>query len=171
MRRFYQHLFGTTKKPAAMRTCRAPARLALEQLEARQMLTASGTISSIVDSAGNHVDYAIGSDHVAWMHDAAGWHNLGGYVTQLSAARDASGRAELFAIGADHTCSVRDAGGWHNLGGYVTQISGDFLRDRVYAIGSDHSAWIHDATGWHGLGGYVTQISAGTDSWAGTGVK
>jgi hypothetical protein len=169
MRRYFKNWFGGQAKTTTRGARQPSARPQLEPLEGRRVPTASGTISSIVDASGNHVDYAIASDHSAWMHDAAGWHNLGGYVTQISAARDASDRAELFAIGSDHACYVYDAGGWHSLGGYVTQISGDFLRDRVYAIGSDHSAWVHDAAGWHGLGGYVTQISAGTD--AGGGLK
>src|SRR5262249_20965666 len=148
--------FGGQAKQMTLGARKPSARPHLEQLEGRRVPTASGTISSIVDASGNHVDYAIATDHSAWMHDAAGWHGLGGHVTQISAGRGAAGRAVLYGIGSDHACWLRDAGGWHSLGGYVTQISGDLLRDRVYAIGSDHSAWVRDAGGWHGLGGYVT---------------
>src|SRR5947209_17113202 len=108
MRRCFKNWFGSQAETATRGARRPLARPHLEQLEGRRVPTASGTISSIVDANGNHVDYAIASDHSAWMHDAAGWHSLGGYVTQISAGRDASGRAELFAIGSDHVCWLRD---------------------------------------------------------------
>jgi hypothetical protein len=162
MRRIFKNLFGSQAK-AETRGARKPLyRPQLEQLEDRRLLTTFGNLSAIADSSGQSVSYNIAADHSVWKHDNAGWHSLGGYVTQISAGRDNLGRAEVFGIGADQACWVCDTTGWHSLGGYVTQISGDFSLNRVYAIGSDHSAWMRDGTGWHGLGGYVTQISAGT---------
>lgn len=46
-------------------------------------------ISAAVDAWGNDTCYAIGMNDSLWLRDGAGWHDEGGQITQLTAARDA----------------------------------------------------------------------------------
>jgi hypothetical protein len=154
-------------KPTAKtkRASRRLTRVALEQLEGRQLLTGStlGEISAVQNAAGQVTSFGVAADHSVWAHDAAGFHNLGGYAKSITASIGPNGNAEVFAIGSNNGLCRNVVGsgqGWQNLGGYVKQISAN-TDGNVYGIGSDNTAWEYDATGWHGLGGPgFLQVSA-----------
>jgi titin len=135
-------------------------RPAIEQLEARRLLNASGVISSMAPSH----DFAIAGNHHVIEHTSGGWQDRGGNAIQISAFENTGPNdIGVFAIGGDQSLQVYDNGSWQNLGGYATQIS-DPSSTVVWALGGDGSLQNYDmATGWHNFGNTLSQISAGLD--------
>ena len=119
-------------------------------------------VSAGLDASGNPEVYAIGGDNALYVNhiDGTGWHDLGGYVKQISASFDNT----VFVIGQNDDVYVNTGSGFSNLGLYAQQISAgkDVGKPEVFAIGSNNVVYVHldGDTGWEKLGGYAKQISA-----------
>jgi hypothetical protein len=147
-----------------------------EILEDRQLMSASGVISSVASTHYGYaipVEYALAPDHSLLAYNGGGngnWVcNYGGNWAKISAGLDYAGWPVCYAIAPDNTCWLLDhLGHWNNLGGFVIDISAT-ENNEVYAIGSDYSLWVSRpyryGYAWYGLGGFVIQISAGKDAY------
>src|SRR5262249_21917762 len=71
-------------------------RPALEQLEARWLLNASGVISSMAFNQ----DFAIAANHHVLQHTSSGWQDLGGNAIQITAFQDNAGKTGVFCYAA-----------------------------------------------------------------------
>jgi len=131
-------------------------------------------ISAGYDTKGLPEVYGIASSQLyspfttgnVWVNDdGAGWKNLGGDATQISASIDGI----VYATNPARTVFVDNNGaGWKSLGGQATQISSGIDgagNSEVYATGYPSPAgFVNDGKGWQPLGGQLKQISGTIDN-------
>jgi hypothetical protein len=163
-------LLGEGWLTAGSRTRQASRALPrLEPLEERQLLTASGSISAVVDGWQTHTEYVIDSAGVTWQYDAGnGWNALAGagQISQVSAALAQNGAAELFAIGPGGNVWRHTQYGWGSgpLSDFqVNQVCGT-VHNNVYVLDQYNAVRIWNGGSWDSLYGPVSQISTGVDS-------
>jgi hypothetical protein len=171
----YPHLFrpemeqlaGASWTSGASRRRACSFRPEVESLEERRLLSASGTVTAVVDGWGDRVEYGIDNNSYAWRNYGS-WEGLGGPVSQLSAGLDANGRAQVFAIGPDSNVWVRNWIGWRKISngdpgepsGPIRQVSGT-VRNEAYVLDQNNGVWLWNGVSWDSLAGPVSQVSAG----------
>src|SRR5262249_47279518 len=141
--------------PAAAR-CQRPARLGLEALEERKVLsTASANIHAVTDAYGHSaVFYIDPNNHAFYEVDAYHGKRLlsGAYTVQsFSAGLDATGHADAFVKAGDNSFWEFNSRGWHQVLGrnYVKDFAA-VKGDRVYFENWDDSLWqFQDLHGFH----------------------
>jgi hypothetical protein len=155
---------------------------AVEQLEQREVLSASGTISAITDGQGYTSVFALANNGTVMQnYNGSQWVGLGNAqlvgtsFKQISAGLDSGGNAICFAISSSNELwgftSYTGSNSVVDLHGWVSQISAG-RHGECYATGWNHDLWVNSMQqpGWSGLvyttetGGFV-QLSAGIDQY------
>jgi hypothetical protein len=172
MRQFCKSVADGIRRLGGSRVSSGPGRRvrpSLEALEGRQLLSATGLISS-VDAADIPVTYGIAGDHTVWKVDEHGRHDLGGgYAIEVSAGRDGN-TAEVFELRSDYTVWVNEgnnSSGWQALGNpsrsMILEISAT-TDDTVYAFDGLNVYRNVGWAGWTNLGGVNANGHEGFDA-------